>query len=81
MPTTDFSGQDIVKALRKHNFRIVGRTGSHVQLRFDDPATAEVRNVTVPMYDRIDVSTLQVIADQCGAEDFRKWCDWIGRNR
>jgi hypothetical protein len=22
-------------------------------------------------------STLRSIADQCGAEDFQAWCDWI----
>lgn len=81
MSVTDFSWQDVVKALRKHDFRIVGRTGSRVQHRYENRATGEVRNVTVPMYDRIDVSTLQEIADQCGAKDFRKWCNWIDRNR
>ena len=80
MPTTDFSGQDIVKVLRKHEYRAIGRKGSHVQLRYEHPETGEVRNVTVPMYDRIDVDVLQDIADQCGANDFRKWCEWIDQN-
>lgn len=81
MPTTDFSGRDIVKVLRKHDFRLVGRTGSHVQLRYEHPETGEVRTVTVPMYDRVDVDVLQDIADQCGANEFHKWCEWIEQNR
>jgi predicted RNA binding protein YcfA (HicA-like mRNA interferase family) len=56
--------------------RYVARTGSHVQMRYvaDD---GEVRNVTVPMHDRIKTNTLQNIADQCGANDFDDWCRWI----
>lgn len=81
MPVTDFAGRDVVKVLRCHDYRIVGRSGSHVQMRYSHPETDEVRNVTVPQYDRIDVSILQSIADQCGAEDFEKWCGWIDRNR
>lgn len=80
MGTTDFSGRDIVKVLRKHGYQYVSRTGSHVQLR-DVTDDGTVRNVTVPMYDRIDVSLLQSIADQCGAQDFHSWCEWIDRHR
>ena len=80
MPTTDFSGRDIVKVLLKHGYEPRGRTGSHVQLR-DVTESGDVRNVTVPMYDRIDTGLLQEIADQCGANDFRKWCEWIDRHR
>jgi predicted RNA binding protein YcfA (HicA-like mRNA interferase family) len=76
MPTTDFSGRDIIKVLRKHDYQFVARTGSHVQMRYvaDD---GEVRNVTVPMHDRIKPNTLRNIADQCGANDFDEWCRWI----
>lgn len=81
MAVTDFSGRDIVKVLRRHDYRIVGRKGSHVQMRYVHPETDEVRNVTVPQYDRIDVSILQNIADQCGAANFEKWCRWVERNR
>jgi predicted RNA binding protein YcfA (HicA-like mRNA interferase family) len=80
MVTTDFSGRDVVKALRKHDYEFTGRKGSHVQLRYTDPNTDEVRNVTVPMYDRISEDILHEIADQCAANDFRKWCQWIDRN-
>lgn len=79
MVSTDFSGRDIIKVLRKHGYRVVDRTGSHVKLRYVDPNTDEVRNVTVPTYRRIDVDILQKIADQCGANDFREWCRWIDR--
>lgn len=81
MATTDFSGRDIVKVLRKHGYRFVGQRGSHVKMRYDDPDTDVVRNVTVPQYDRIDVDLLQSIAAQCGANDFREWCEWIDRHR
>jgi predicted RNA binding protein YcfA (HicA-like mRNA interferase family) len=80
MPTTDFSGRDIAKVLLKHGYERRGRMGSHLQLR-DVTDSGEVRNVTVPMYDRIDVSLLQAIADQCGANDFHAWCEWIDQHR
>lgn len=41
----------------------------------------EVRNVTVPMKNRIPEGTLRSIADQCGAADFREWCRWIDTHR
>ncbi len=82
MPTTDFSGRDVVKALTKNRFRIVDRTGSHVKLRYEHPTNDEdVRVVSVPMHDSIDVGTLHSIADQAGAVDFEAFCRWIDRNR
>jgi len=80
MPTTDFSGRDVVKVLRKHDYQFVTRTGSHVQMRYvtDDD---EVRNVTVPMHDRISTGTLRDIADQCGAKDLDDWCRWSDNHR
>lgn len=77
----DFSGRDIVKVLRRHQFQPVGRTGSHVQLRYDNPERDEVRNVTVPMKNRIADGTLRSIAEQCGANDFDAWCEWIDNHR
>lgn len=79
MPTTDFAGRDVVKMLRRHDYKFVTRTGSHVQMRYvaDD---GEVRNVTVPMHDRIRTETLREIAEQCGAKDFDEWCRWIDDN-
>ena len=80
MRTTDFSGRDIIKVLRKHDYEFVTRTGSHVQMR-DVTETGDVRNVTIPMHDRISTGTLRNIADQCGARDFEKWCRWIDEHR
>ena len=80
MQTTDFSGRDVIKVLRKHDYEFVTRTGSHVQMR-DVTETGDVRNVTIPMHDRISTGTLRNIADQCGAKDFEKWCRWIDEHR
>lgn len=82
MPTTDFSGLDIVKAVTKHRFHVVDRTGSYVKLRYEHPTNEnDVRVVTVPMKERIPQGTLRSIADQSGAEDFRAWCAWIDAER
>lgn len=83
MPSADFSGREIVKALRSMGFRPVDRTGSHVKLRYEHPGTGEVRVVTVPMKpsDQISQDTYRSIAEQCGADDFGEWCEWIDRNR
>ena len=81
VPPTDFSGRDVVKALTKNRFYVVNRTGSHVQLRYEHPTNPDdVRRVTVPMHSRISIGTLRKIADQCGANDFDAWCQWIDRN-
>ena len=78
MPTTDFCGRDVIKALTRNNFRVVDRTGSHVKLRYDHPTNEDdVRLVTVPQHNRIKTGTLRAIADQCGADDFHAWCEWI----
>jgi predicted RNA binding protein YcfA (HicA-like mRNA interferase family) len=70
MVTTDFSGQDVVKALTKNKFRVIGREGSHVRLRYDHPQNEDdVRLVTVPMHDRTKARSLRDIADQFGAEE------------
>jgi predicted RNA binding protein YcfA (HicA-like mRNA interferase family) len=83
MARADFSGREIVKVLRNNRFKPVDRTGSHVKLRYEHPGTDEVRIVTVPMKDgdKISRDTYRSIADQCGANDFESWCDWIDRNR
>lgn len=33
------------------------------------------------MHDRIRTGTLQKIAEQCGADDFHAWCQWINEHR
>jgi predicted RNA binding protein YcfA (HicA-like mRNA interferase family) len=77
----DFSGWDVVSALTNFNYRKDRQRGSHVILKYTNPDTGEVRTVTVPLHDRIRTGTLQSIADQCGAEDFDRWCRWIDEHR
>lgn len=78
---TDFSGREVVKALTKNRFYVVGRTGSHVKLRYEHPSNEDdVRALIVPMHDSISIGTLRTIADQSGAVDFESWCDWIDAN-
>jgi predicted RNA binding protein YcfA (HicA-like mRNA interferase family) len=82
MVRTSFSGREIAKVLRNHGYRAVGRTGSHLKLRWESPHADEVRIVTVPVVseDEIPAGTLRSIADQCGADDFEAWCRWIDEN-
>jgi len=78
---TDFSGRDVVNVLRSFGYRPVGRAGSHVRLRYENPDTDDVRLVTVPLHDRIKRGTLRAIAEQCDADDFDQWCRWIDDHR
>jgi predicted RNA binding protein YcfA (HicA-like mRNA interferase family) len=81
MASRDFAGPEIVTALTRNRFHVVGRTGSHVKLRYEHPTTEnDVRLVVVPMHDRVTLGTLREIADQAGANDFESFCDWIDRN-
>jgi len=77
---TTFSGLEIVKVLRRHGYTPKSRKGSHIRLRYEHPETGEVRNVDVPQHDEVKIGTLRSIADQCGAEDFEAWCEWIDEN-
>lgn len=82
MPPTQFSGREIVKVLTDNHFYIIGRTGSHVRLRYEHPTNEDdIRVVTVPMHDEIDTGTLRNIAEQSGANDFRAWREWINEQR
>jgi len=72
-----YTGRELLAVLTDMGYVPVDRTGSHVQLRYEQPTTGEVRTVTVPMGGGIDTGTLYSIADQCGATDFREWCAWI----
>jgi predicted RNA binding protein YcfA (HicA-like mRNA interferase family) len=72
-----FTGREVAAALTEMGYQPVDRTGSHLKLRYVHPETGEVRNVTVPIHGEIDTGTLQSIAEQCGAEGFDAWCDWI----
>jgi predicted RNA binding protein YcfA (HicA-like mRNA interferase family) len=72
-----FSGREIAKVLRSFGYVPVSRSGSHVRLRYEHPKTGVVRNVDVPQHDEVAIGTLHSIADQCGADDFEAWCEWI----
>ena len=76
-----FSGREVASVLIEMGYTPVDRAGSHLQLRYIHPETGEVRNVTVPMHDEIGTGTLRSIAEQCGAEDFEAWCDWIDEHQ
>lgn len=77
MVRSTFSGLEVVKVLRDFGYVPVSREGSHVRLRYEHPVTGEVRNVDVPLHDEIAIGTLRSIADQCGADDFEEFCEWI----
>ncbi|WP_094583546.1 type II toxin-antitoxin system HicA family toxin [Halorubrum ezzemoulense] len=64
-------------------YQPVGREGSHVKLRYEHPESDEVRVVSVPPTDSDQISqdTYRSIADQCGADDFEAWCEWIDEHR
>jgi predicted RNA binding protein YcfA (HicA-like mRNA interferase family) len=74
---TTFSSDDVIKTLSKHGYVPVGGKGSHTTLRYKNPDTGEVRTVTVPKADPIPTGTLQDIAKQAGAKDFREFCKWV----
>lgn len=76
-----FSGEAVAAVLIDNGYYPVDRTGSHLKLRYENPQTGEIRNVTVPMHEEISTGTLRKIADQCGALDFDEFCAWIDRNR
>ncbi|WP_049982024.1 type II toxin-antitoxin system HicA family toxin [Halorubrum sp. BV1] len=76
-----FTGREIVSVLTSMNYTPVDRTGSHLKLRYVHPKTGETRNVTVPIGHEISGDTLRNIADQCGADDFHAWCEWIDEHR
>ena len=72
-----YSSRELVNALTAMGYQPVDRSGSHLKLRYVHPETEGVRNVTIPMGKEISGDTLRNIADQCGADNFQRWCDWI----
>lgn len=76
-----FTGEEVAKVLTDMGYTPKGRKGSHLKLRYKHPETGEVRNVSVPMGGEIPEGTLRNIADQCGANDFDSFCEWMDRNR
>jgi predicted RNA binding protein YcfA (HicA-like mRNA interferase family) len=71
-----YDGEELIKALSDMGFHIVRRNGSHAILKYRHP-DGEVRTVTIPVDEDIPTGTLRQIADQCGADSFQEWCDWI----
>jgi len=80
MVRTTFSGREIAAVLTDFGYVPVSRRGSHVRLRYENPDTGEIRNVDVPFHDTVKIGTLHSIAEQCGAEDFHAWCEWINEH-
>lgn len=77
MPRRVFSGREVAKVLSGHRYKLAGARGSHRKFVYVHPATGEKRIVMVTMHDEIAVGTLQEVADQCGANDFQRFCDWL----
>lgn len=84
MVTRDFSGLEIAKVLVNVGpFYVKGRTGSHIKLRCDPPAhhNTPPRTVTIPRVSRVKIGTLRSIANQAGARDFDRFCEFIDDHR
>lgn len=77
MVRTTFTGQEIVSVLTGFGHFPKSHRGIHVRLRYEHPETDEVRNDDVPLHDEVAIGTLKSIADQCGANGFYEWCQWI----
>jgi predicted RNA binding protein YcfA (HicA-like mRNA interferase family) len=56
------SGAQVVRALEKDGFRVVGTKGSHCKLRNELPT----RTVIVPLHDELRTGTLASICRQAG---------------
>ena len=78
MGSRDFSGREIANVLQKFGYRHDRTRGDHAILKYTHPETGEQRTVTVPLHDRVRIGS---IADQCGANDFHAWCQWIDEHR
>lgn len=76
-----FSGEEVVKVLTNAwGYKSVGRNGSHLKLRYEQPETGLVRTTVVPMgHDPISEGTLRSIAKDCGANSFRRFCEELDR--
>lgn len=77
MSRRTFSGREVAKVLDKMGYEATGGRGSHRKFSYKNEDTGEVRHVLVPLHDELAPGTLREIADQCGAEDFDAWCEWI----
>ncbi|QLH84021.1 type II toxin-antitoxin system HicA family toxin [Halosimplex pelagicum] len=79
-----FSGREVVKVMVNSGiYEWVRTNGDHAILRWEPPDDhdSDARTVPVPLHDEIGTGTLRDIAEQACARDFRKFCEWIDRNR
>jgi len=84
MGTADFSGIEVIKVLSNAgNFKHKRTTGSHYIMEWQPPENhdSERRVAAVPYKDEIHQDTMREIADNCGAKNFKKFCEWIRRNK
>ena len=84
MSSVPFSGMDVVKVMVNSGiYEWVRTNGDHAILRWEPPEDHETdaRTVPDPLHDEVDMGTLRGIAEQAGATDFAKFCEWIDRNR
>jgi len=58
------SGHEVIKALTKAGFEVVGRRGSHVRLKKKTPNKTYI--VIVPLHPEIKMGTLKSILRQAG---------------
>jgi len=58
------SGHEVIKALTKASFEVVGRKGSHVRLKKKTPNKTYI--VIVPLHPEIKMGTLKSILRQAG---------------
>ncbi|QLH79003.1 type II toxin-antitoxin system HicA family toxin [Halosimplex rubrum] len=79
-----FSGREVVKVMVNSGIYEWERTnGDHAILRWEPPDDHDsaARTVPVPLHDEVGTGTLRDIAEQAGARDFGRFCEWIDRNR
>lgn len=75
MAGPQFSGVEVYNALvNVGNFKVVNVTGDHVGLAKHPPDhhDTEPKYVRVPLHDELAIGTLQSVADQAGAKEYRE---------
>jgi predicted RNA binding protein YcfA (HicA-like mRNA interferase family) len=83
--TADFSGREVIKVLSNvGGFKHKRTNGSHYILEWTPPEThknSDRRIVAVPFNDEIHEDTMREIAENAGAVDFDKFCEWVRKNK
>jgi len=74
-----YTSEQIVDVLDEMGFHLARRNGSHAIFKYKHPEDDdEKRTVVVPLHkDPIATGTLREISKQAGANDFKKFCDWV----